>query len=233
VKGGPDEEAKEAEKINGRKPGREKRELEALSHSLKFQEEKKKQELEALRDELKIAEKKKKRELDTLRRDYDQMAARATTALTEKQSVASWMNTRAVLAAKLRKSRQKLLQDKQTLAGAKKRKEVIEDKFRKLLGVDDPDGTGSFAKFVVLAEIDEIEGKGDGDALKQIELEQEFNQELTEQILALDKSIHEFNAYRNEAMSALNEELMECSQNGYLKLLHDEMNHLQVALSRQ
>ena len=206
-----------------------KRQGEGILMDLVEKEREKKQLLEKLRKD----EKTKKEMVDRERREYEASVAQCNSKIAKQQSISSWLNDRTILSGKLKRSRQQLMLAKQNLIDAKKRESLLSEKFRKMLGEDDPDGTGPGAKRMVQAEIDELRGgRGVQDTSEEIEIEREYGDELREQLDKLERSVKEFEEHRNQTMSDLNEELLDCSQDGYLKLLQSELNGLQATVSR-
>ena len=206
-----------------------KKQGEGVLMELMEEERRKKEVLEKLRRDEKV----KKEAVERERRNYEASVAECNAKIAKQQSISSWLNDRTILSGRLKKSRQQLMVAKQNLIDAKKREGLLSEKFVKLLGEDDPDGTGDAAKRMVQAEIDEIEGgKGKPEISQEIKLEKEYGDDLREQLDTLEKSVKAFEAHRSQTMADLNQEMLDCSQDGYLKLLQNELNSLQATVSR-
>ena len=197
--------------------------------SLKAEEAQKKKELEdALQLEVKL-KKKLARKQRMLQNEYESK----TSMLNREQSIATWKNDRALLAGKLRKAKQHLVIEMQSLSTARKRREELALKCKKLFGESDPgDATGMRAKQIVMAEV-----RANGLSVEQEKseerlVEESYNEELQRQKELMKKTLSIFRKHRDETIGSLQEELADCSQDGYIKLLKSEMNELISAISQ-
>ncbi|OHT17213.1 hypothetical protein TRFO_12531 [Tritrichomonas foetus] len=156
-----------------------------------------------------------------------------TNELHKTHSISSWQNDRSLLSGKLRKAKTQLQTEIANLKNAKERQEKIKAQFKTLLGEDDPgDGTGMRAKDMVRAEIERIQNDVQPDFEEEKQMETEYNKELLSQLKLIQESLNVFNQHRDELMNSLTDELNECTQDGYLRLLQDELNELQAVVSR-
>ncbi|OHT16640.1 hypothetical protein TRFO_13070 [Tritrichomonas foetus] len=153
--------------------------------------------------------------------------------LNKNQSIASWKNDRALLAGKLRKAKQQLVVEMASLNTARQRREDLAVRCKTLLGEDDPgDATGMRAKQMVRAEIESLGLQKQPEVDEEAQIETQYFEELNEQLKLIDNSIIVFTKHRNDTLASLNDELQECSQDGYIRLLKSEMDELQAAVSR-
>lgn len=163
--------------------------------------------------------------LERCKRSYDESVMKMNANSAKSMSVSHWMGDRTVLTGKLKRSRQRLAQVKQSIAAAEKREQIVAEKFRKLLNEDDPTGTGDLAKAMVRAELGDVKAS---ELASDLEIEREYHQELINQLELLDQSFRVFSEHRDDVLSGLNEELQECTQAGYLRLMKEELDNLQV-----
>jgi chromosome segregation ATPase len=196
---------------------------------LKREEKSKTEELAALK---KTAE-HKRRELDNAQRLYEKQVAQDTATLAKNKSISLWLNDRTILAGKLRKTKEQLVQVKQNHASVEKRQAALEAKFKEMLGNDDGHGNGPVARWIVHAEIESLENRANDDLAEEIRLEEEYEQELKTEFELLERSIEQFEAHRKTTLDALNQELLESDNGGYLKLLQNELNELQALAARR
>jgi len=112
---------------------------------------------------------------------------------------------------------------------------ALHERFRRLFGDEDDDGTGQLARHMVKAEIDELSGAGedDDDLAIEIKLENQYQQELSAQLNLMEKSAEKFQQHRTRVLNALNRELEDSTGKGYLELLEEELNALKVQIGRQ
>jgi hypothetical protein len=169
-----------------------------------------------------------KENLGQAERFRDRKTDRAAAEAKEVRKLSAWYPARQILMQKLRKSREGLIQAKSDMRAAERRKELIAEKFRKALGVEDATGEGEIAKSVILSEIEEIEGAVDADLLRNIKVETEMGRELSEEVRMLEESAANFERHRKGVMRELEMELMESSMDGYIKLLHEDLNALKA-----
>ncbi|KAH0792512.1 hypothetical protein GPJ56_003689 [Histomonas meleagridis] len=214
----------------------------AITKSLKQYDEgyveKLRSKLKKKQDELKSSqnlEKNLQKKYTKLLHQYQVNKSRQERQLKSVMSTSNWMNERSILLAKIAKSKDKFTKDKQNLNSTLQRKQVIQRKFKSLLGEDDPgNGTGERVKQMVLAELEERSNNvhDDNDLVEQMIIEENYNLQLNEELQKLQKSNELLDQHISEVLDSLNDELQECSQNGYLKLLKCEMNKLQATLSK-
>ena len=145
------------------------------------------------------------------------------------QSVSSWRGERSLITGKLKRSKQRLAMIEQNIASVAKREQLLAEKFSQLLGVDDPSGTGDLAKSMVVAELDDSYGAEQTETDEELALEQSYNKELKDQLALIEESFRVFNEHRNETINGLNDELQECTQAGYIRLLKEELDSLQAS----
>ena len=270
---------------------------EGLITSLKEEEYNEKLELER--------ERGRKKELgekweNTRRRKENEVNKKASD-LQKQNSISNWRHDRSLLLGKLKRAKEQLARQEQSLKNALAKKDKIAQKYRELLGDDPGDGTGLCAKAIVREELNEIntiikepeqpkeddnqqpadenneklentsklskaktnaslskskslkkttaseitmnqtqsvnkvnydaylknippENMGDIEAL--IRVEKSYNEELKRQKERISASLQIFYQHRDETMDSLNDELYECSQDGYLRLIREELNDL-------
>lgn len=155
----------------------------------------------------------------------------------EKQNIDkinSWMHDRTILIGRLRKTKTQLSNELKNLEAAKKREADIKQKFKALVGEEDPgDGTGVRARQMVQAELDQIADNAPTDLDQEIQIEQEYGTDLDIQLKKIEDSFKLFENHRKETINSLQLELDECSQDGYLVLLKSELTELQHSMSRK
>lgn len=182
-------------------------------------------------EELKREERLKK-DLNATQRKMQNQVDNMNKKLIKEQSISSWRSDRSIITNKLRKAKQQILIEQQSLSTAKKRKENLEKEIKRLLGNEDPgDGTGMRAKQIVRAEIDSLEPQSLPEADDEKLIEYDYNRELKGELELIDSSLEVFRKHREETLRSLQNEYEECTQQGYLKLLRSEMNELQAIVS--
>lgn len=191
-----------------------------------MKEQQKEREEELVRLEKREAELKS--QLEREKRSYDNSVTKLNSHNAKTQSVSSWFGDRSIITGKLKRSKQRLAQIKQNIAHAEKRELLFAEKFSNLLGVEDPSGTGDLAKTMVAAELEDSVGVKQSETEEELALEKSYNQELNAQLALLEESFRIFNQHRNETITGLNDELLECTQAGYINLLKEELDSLQV-----
>ena len=149
------------------------------------------------------------------------------------QSSRNWQNERALLMGKLQKLRTQLLTQAKNSENSKNRNNELRKRLKSILDDDDPgDGTGMRAKKLVFAEIKSIENRQPSHVDEELMLEQGYSEELSQQLDLIRESVRLFKLHREETFKSLKEELDECTQGGYLRLLQEEFNELQISLTK-
>lgn len=181
----------------------------------------------------KKAEIEKEKSLANAQRNYQNQVNKKYKELQKESSISNWLNDRSLLIGKIRKAKTQLATEQQSIEGAEKRKAKIASDLKKALGDSDPgDGTGPKAKQMVRAEIEHLKSEKQLQASEdQIQTETDYNNELTQQLKLLTESVETFNRHKSETLNSLTEELNECSRDGYLKLLQNELAELQTQLN--
>lgn len=152
--------------------------------------------------------------------------------LSKNYSVTSWKGDRQIIAGKIRKAKQQLLLETDSLETATKRRDHLSAEIKKALGNDDPgDCTGMRAKQIVKAEIDSLDFQNQPEVDEERQIERHYHFQLNEELKLIDKSLTDFQRYREATLKSLQEELNESTQVGYLQLLRSEMNELQELLT--
>lgn len=183
-------------------------------------------------EELRHLEKREaelKSQLEREKRNYDNAVTKLNSQNAKAQSVSSWRGERSLITGKLKRSKQRLAMIEQNIASVAKREQLLAEKFSQLLGVDDPSGTGDLAKSMVVAELDDSYGAEQTETDEELALEQSYNKELKDQLALIEESFRVFNEHRNETINGLNDELQECTQAGYIRLLKEELDSLQAS----
>ena len=184
--------------------------------------------------------------LEVLQRRFDQMQEEEEKRRkeTERQhqqqtSVSSWLAYRSILLDKMKKKRIQMAKEQNSLTKELHALEEINRQYKALFGNDDPgDGTGNLAKAMVQAEIDanaekNKESKAETNAASQeLEIEREYKQQLDDTLSQLEKSFALFEDHKNAVFGALDEEIEECEQDGFLALLQSEKDELMVKYSK-
>lgn len=183
----------------------------------------------------------KKKEEDTTKllartqREYQKNVDKLNQDLSRQNSISFWRNDRALLTGKLKKAKTQLQTELQNAKSAQKRQDTLSMSMKKMFGENDPgDGTGIRAKEIVLAGIERLKSEmeyPDNDE-EQLQIEMDYNNDLHNQLEMIESSLETFYKHRNETINSLNDELFECTQDGYLKLLQSELSELQSSLSR-
>jgi chromosome segregation ATPase len=185
-------------------------------------------------NQAKKALERKQEALIRARNFYEKAAAEAAAKQQHNASVASWLGPRSIFTTKLRKAKEKLNTLERHLASAAKTEATWHEKFKKLLDGEDTDGTGDFAKRLVLAEIEERKKKKEEDAnlARELRIEQDYHRELSQQKEMLTQSLRNFEEHKRRVLSELRSELEICGGKGYIDLLESELRDLKVAAAR-
>jgi hypothetical protein len=110
----------------------------------------------------------------------------------------------------------------------KAKSEAISDEFTRILGVRDSDSATSVVKSMLEAEIACLEREEDTDGIEmEMAMEKEIREGLRGELELVERSLDEFNKHRETAVNALNKDLKESQEYGYLRLLTEETNELQ------
>ena len=151
----------------------------------------------------------------------------------QQQSIRNWENERALLMGKLQRVRNQLSSESKNAENAKNRNKELRKKLKDLLNDDDPgDGTGLRAKQLLMAEIKSIENRQPSQVDEELMLEQGYSDDLNQQLDLIRESTRIFKLHRDATFKSLKAELDECTQSGYLRLLQEEFNALQVSLTK-
>jgi hypothetical protein len=135
-----------------------------------------------------------------------------------------------MLTAKLKKLKTALFSEQRTAEMAKKRDEELAAKLKSLTGAED--GDSEFVRQILASEIASLgERATSRESQEDIETEQAFRIELTQELTIAEQSIAAFEKYRKETLEALNGELMQCEKKGYLEMLREELHALQTELA--
>ena len=154
-------------------------------------------------------------------------------------SVSAWLAHRSILLDKMKKKRIQMAKEQNSLTKELSALEEINRQYKALFGNDDPgDGTGDLAKAMVQAEIDSNEEKEKvaenqtNASCEELEIEKEYKQQLEETLEQLNRSYQLFEDHKNAVFGALDEEIEECEQDGFLALLQSEKDELMVKYSK-
>jgi chromosome segregation ATPase len=157
-------------------------------------------------------------------------AARLSAKAQEREKaggLSAWWATRSALMDKLRRLRTELASETRAAALAEKRDHDLGEKLRTLTG--EADGDSARARRVLMAEIaGEREAKRQAVVESDIQCEEEYTREIAQQLRIADASMKEFEAHREEAVGALQQELMQCEKTGYIAMLREELAALQA-----
>lgn len=210
---------------------------EALESELAEKENEPSTEAEIARLKAKLIRKQEKLETrrkqlaDTeLELDRGERAAEARTKqekaeIQKLESVKNWEAERRLLAKKMKEEKQKLLSTLSNLDVSRKRDQALSEKIREIAGSDDPgDGTGLRARQMLQAEIESFDERDLPPESEVISLENDYNEELEEQMRILEASKTTLRAYRQQVLSDLQEELQNSLQAGYLALLQADLD---------
>lgn len=175
------------------------------------------------------------KKLAKTQRAYQKDVDQLNQNLSKQNSVSFWRNDRSLLTGKLKKAKSQLQIELQNVKSAQKRQDMLAIGMKRMFGENDPgDGTSLRAKEIVWAGIERLKAEvqfPDSDD-EQLQIEKDYNLDLQNQLNMIENSLQTFYKHRNETLDALNDELFECTQDGYLKLLQSELSELQTSLSR-
>lgn len=175
------------------------------------------------------------KKLAKTQRAYQKDVDQLNQNLSKQNSVSFWRNDRSLLTGKLKKAKSQLQIELQNVKSAQKRQDMLAIGMKRMFGENDPgDGTSLRAKEIVWAGIEHLKAEvqfPDSDD-EQLQIEKDYNLDLQNQLNMIENSLQTFYKHRNETLDALNDELFECTQDGYLKLLQSELSELQTSLSR-
>lgn len=199
-------------------------------------------------NELKKKLKEKREELNTIRNASDSLRQQCD-VLDSKQrkellstqdklkrgsSVSKWRTDRSILKNKLKTIKSQLFNEQKNLERAVKRDSDLEEKYSKLLHTEEPNfGQTENARKCLLAQINESNSRKERVVTStDLEYEKEYTDQLLKEKEKIKKSKKIFYQYRDTVLNGLNIELEGCLQNGYIKLLRDELLQLQNELSK-
>jgi hypothetical protein len=141
------------------------------------------------------------------------------------RGVASWMTDRSVQLARLKKLRTALRSERRTQELAEKRDKDLMELLKAASGAND--GDSPRARRIVAAEIDRHRQSAQTAAVQSdIESELDYGRELATRLAIASESLAQFEAFREETLTLLGEELAGCEKAGYLEMLREEMNAL-------
>lgn len=116
---------------------------------------------------------------------------------------------------------------KRELQIADERNRTLVEKMQDLLGDDDPgDGTGEMAKLILLSKIESVEQTDMNEQLDELSIENEYNEELKQQMQLLEDTWDLLLSERDKIMTGLQNELSACRDDGYIEMLREEYNKL-------
>jgi hypothetical protein len=175
---------------------------------------------------LRVETAKLRTELHTEERNAQARISAKRSELERARNVSSWRTERGIMVAKLKKLKAALLSERRTKEMAEKRDRDIEDRLAALTCAKD--GDSEKAKQVVMAEIRDAPT-----AEKQILIESDIESEddFGRELALAEKSMQEFTKYRDDAIAALNAELGQCENRGYIDMLKQELSALQAGFA--
>lgn len=148
-------------------------------------------------------------------------------------SVNTWKYNRTALGNKIKKSKEEYYSLLATLEYHKKRDARISEKLIKLLGEDETgNGLSVIAQKYVQAEINENLDSRDPRKDEEFLIEQEYNSQLQQELDMIETSFGALKKQYDRQIMSLKEELDDCSQVGYIKLLQNEMKDLLSSLAK-
>jgi hypothetical protein len=151
--------------------------------------------------------------------------------LEKARGLSSWWARRGALMDKLRRARTELAGETRAAALAERRDADLGERLLRLTGAVDGDSTR--ARQVLMAE-----AAGQREAGRQavvesdLQCEEDYAKELADQLRVADTSIKEFEAHRDEAIAAFQQELMQCEKTGYIEMLREELAALQAEAAK-
>lgn len=148
-------------------------------------------------------------------------------------SINTWKYRRATLSTQIKKNKEEYYTILTNINYQKKRDERISEKLRNILGEDEKgDGTSTIAQKYLQAEINEFLSTDDPIKNEEIMVEQDYNSQLLAELELIENSINELQQQKSKAIQGLKGELEQCSQDGYIRLLENEMKSIKTSLAQ-
>ncbi|OHT02971.1 hypothetical protein TRFO_29801 [Tritrichomonas foetus] len=199
--------------------------------------------LDALKQELAVAKadleikqkelKETKKQIEQTEINFHKTVEQRKYERNKMSSVNQWKYGRSELANKIKKAKEEYFTVLANLDYVKKRDTRISDKIRSILGEEDNgDGESEIALKYLQAELNQYDDPKDKEINEEIQVEQQYNDQLSKELSLIEQSIKDFQGYKDQTIKSINLELEECSQNGYIKLLESEMNDLKSKIAQ-
>lgn len=148
-------------------------------------------------------------------------------------SINTWKYKRSSLSTQIKKSKEEYYTILGNISYQNKRDERISEKLRSILGEDEKgDGSSEIARKYIQAEINEYMSTGDPIKDEEIMVEQDYNSQLLAELQLVENSINQLQQQKSKTIQGLKGELEQCSQDGYIKLLENEMKFIKTSLTQ-
>lgn len=146
-------------------------------------------------------------------------------------SVNTWKYKRSTLSTQLKKSKEEYYSLLSNINYQNKRNERISEKLKNILGEDEKgEGTSEIARKYLQAEINDLISTDDPIKNEEIMAEQDYNSQLLNELELIENSINTLHEQKLKIIQGLKGELSECSQDGYIRLLENEMKSIKTSL---
>ena len=148
-------------------------------------------------------------------------------------SINNWKYKRSTLSTQIKKSKEEYYAILSNISYQNKRDERISERLRNILGEDEKgDGSSIIARKYLQTEINEYMTTNDPIKDEEIMAEQDYNSQLLSELELVENSINSLQQQKLKIIHGLKGELNQCSQDGYIKLLENEMKSIKTSLSQ-
>jgi prefoldin subunit 5 len=169
----------------------------------------------------------RKVEYSAVVRDAQARIAAKKAELERMRKPGSWQTERAAQLDKLKKLRTTLLSEQRTKELAAKRDAEIANRLIAL--TKSKDGDSETIRKIVMAEISGAKNNEDTSVIQNdIESEQEYGLQLDKELRLAEKSLAEFEKFKDDGLKELALELDQCEKRGYLEMLREDLALLQA-----
>lgn len=174
-----------------------------------------------IRSELQELQLMEKRQQEKLEKDIE----KAKNIKFEQDSKISLMN-------RLRQLEEQIKIEKNDLYTAQSRESSIQDSFIGLFPNDPGDGSCDEIKALIQGKIDQVKSGLSLDLFEELEIETYYENDLKKQLETIDNTIETLQESHEQTKKGLMDELSNCQNDGYVKLLRKEMEELQAKVAK-
>lgn len=190
------------------------------------------QDLQNELEDKKFTKKALQKDLEELQNVMKKQQEQFDEKLGKAKNVRYMQNTQIYLASRIRSLEEQIKIARNDYYASVSRESSISDAFQSMFPNDKGDGECDEIKRMIQGKINQVESNVSYGLQEELDIEIDFEKELNKQLELVENTIQTINENHEQKKKSLLDELDECQEDGYVKLLRKEMIDIQEKASK-